>query len=498
MTVRAVLCCLIFLQAVSSAVAGEKSSFDVEGLVQKIRTDVEEIPFRNHQLARMELASVTARLGLKKLADEDFEKSYQMVVSWSEQKDIDDGLAQIVRFQAEGRNLEAAVRALKKIKNDEVRKSAVRQIFRMAYGAFEYDAIQDFIEKTSENGEERDAQLKELAWRCAWNEKFEKAVEVSRRIKSPEILERARCLIGIEAATVGKIPLALEMAKDNPRPDLAILWMFVCAARAKSGNLAEARRDFEQARRLMSRPEHLIRRTSYFTALVALGEINEALQIARKSGEEYEVSDLAEVLAKAGKYTRAIELSRELRESHDRVWLLMQISRFQFEAGDAVAARNTLAELPTIPKYREADLVEMAYAHFTVGDRARAALRVREALEIALAIPEEDQRPDHTDTLCAIAQLQGKLKFVAGAASTLRIAREKAMKALRGSSQKDRVQSVARCQTEVLGPEQVSEWVAKLEDPEVRAYGRIGILQGLRERQERVDEPKGRDVKQVK
>lgn len=172
---------------------------------------------------------------------------------------------------------------------------------------------------------------------------------------------------GVDGVRTAERALALLPAEERT-PERTLLLSWLARTRFLRGRFREAIRDAEEAREAVLALGDGYAETEVLNTLgmtkIALGQVEEgeedlrrAIELARAEDEledlAYAYSNLAELLAIAGRVKEALSTAREglaavpsrMRDTHD--WLMLTVSGLAFESGDWRLARAHLDPLPS-------------------------------------------------------------------------------------------------------------------------------------------------------
>lgn len=476
---------LIFVGLASSVRCDDR--LRVASLLKDAREDLSKIEDPDERLkVWISVAITTARHGDKLRAAVDFVDCKKFIRVSHENWRIDGDLRMIAEGQAEAGDFSGARHTAEAIAAESVKDYALREILNAAERQKNLpECLKTVLACTGQK--ERDSLWESLAKDLAWHKDFENALLIAGKIESEESVASARVSIGLHAALAGRISIAEEQAKlVKGHCSEDSLYDSIAEARIKAGDLAGARRDLKRALEIYAKRPPECRIFTFTTTIASLGDFDEAFrslqQIREQSDREHARTELIGLLAAAGKIERANYLCRQLESAYRRSQALINIALAQEKSGDLSGARQTLAPIRRSAELGGDVLLNVAKIQRRLKDEKRAAIRVQEAVQDT--IEDSDHSVWRVRMLAEIAQSQLQMGNSAAAANTFRLAFEAALKLSEVREISEAIANdVARPQTLLMDPEEITAAVGRISDSLTRAMGRIAIAQGLLDKQ---------------
>lgn len=477
----AMVVCLAAIACACVARGGENA--EVNALLRDVSQDVQKIPADQQLEVRMPYLEVLARNGRMKDAAAESRECLKLANKVVDQETREGWLLDIAIQQAAAGEFKGAIQTYSRVEVNDRRDHSWYSICEAAGSEQNLAAAMEYAE-SAVISDRRNRLLWGLLQLKIQRKEYSRATQIAKMIREDDLQSQA--YVGRMAAIAGDVKIAVQIAESLPEQGKYVgeMWMYIGQAEADAGQVAPSRIAFDRARKLLT-AELQRENTKAVRSLIKLGDIDTALRmLPHVPVNEFQVAQLyvATELARVGKGGLALELSRKIKEPHYRVSALEGIAREEEKRGNRDAALRALQAVTEVPGYVKLGIpTGVIVSQYRLGDRTRAAIRLQEIIE---AIdPEAEANGFAAYALVNIAETQIEFGSTSKGGKTFRRALDSAMRSPDAVSRAGHVsEQVIRRWAYHLGAAEITKWAAEQMDPRSRALYRLGIAQGLLDR----------------
>ncbi len=442
-------------------------------ILSEARTEAEKVKDEVSRDVLLEnLAAAEAQVGDIPLAQSEAERLEQIVKAPPQYGDCDYLYEQIIRAQVWTGDSEAAYRTTQRITGSKDEAFYTMAVEMAKQGKLS-EAISVINQTDRPDNVRRRAQVfRELAVAAAIKGDAAQAAMLFDRAES--LSAQLRQEAGIQAATIelpldlaasrracGDVPAAARMfseyrlviggiGDDSKRQQ----YMYVLAAAAAHGG------DFDLAKQVLLQITDPMRKAQVGTALVL----------------EYLADGIEDTDA-------AFSVASNIPSLEARVSSLASVASAQARKGDKNAARRTIDICQKLLKDASADFkpwgtLSIASAEYELADKTRAAELCDEAIILARRFTIHPER-ERLILLSNIARLRASFGDEDGALATARQAEGDSL-----------IEDVAEVESEKGHAASALQWSEKLSNPKQKASALLGIVRGLLDKRQKLQEPR--------
>jgi cytochrome c-type biogenesis protein CcmH/NrfG len=441
-------------------------------ILSHARTEAEKVKDEDSRLVLLEnLAAADAKVGNISLAQSEAERLEPIVRTPPNYGDCNYIYEQIVRTQARAGDSEAAYRTAQRISGSKDEAFYTIAVEMAKQGKFS-EAIVAINQTIRPGNVRRRAQVfRELAVAAAIEGDqeqaamlFDRAEDLSAQLRKEAGIQQATIQLPLEVAAsrraCGNVAAATSMfseyrlviggvSDDSKRQQ----YMYEFAAAAAHGG------DFDSARKVLSQITDPMRKTQASAAIV----------------HEYLAEGLEDTDA-------AFSVASSIPSLEYRVSSLASVASAQARKGDKDGAQRTIDICQKLlihasDDFRAWGTLSVAEAEYELGDKTRANELCDEAIVLTKQFRIHPEREGHS-LQAYVARLRASFGDQDGALATARQAGGGSL-----------IQEVAEVESEKGQGASALQWSEKLSDPEEKANALLGIVQGLLDKQQKLQVP---------